>query len=69
MKLGRKSTRHDAAALQADLTKRIEIRCDGKLILVTSIIKQPENRGEMIDLLKSLIELMESPDVPDLEFT
>jgi hypothetical protein len=39
---------------------RIELRCDGKLILGTSIEKRPKNSVEMVKLLKFLITMIES---------
>lgn len=46
---------------------RVELRCDGKLILGTSVAKRPENHGEMVALIKEIVAMMEAPDVPDHE--
>lgn len=44
---------------------RIELFCDGKLIVGTSVGKRPENHEEMVSVLKGLIEMITAPDVTD----
>jgi hypothetical protein len=42
---------------------RIELRCDGELILGASVKKRPTNSKEMDRLLKTLIKILKSPRV------
>lgn len=46
---------------------RVELLCDGKLILGVSVRKRPENQDEMKAPLRELIETMGASDMPDPE--
>ena len=43
---------------------RIELRCNGELILGTSVAKRPDNDAEYIALLEELLAVIKAPKHP-----
>lgn len=55
----------DSAGLRR--SHRIEIRCDGELILAASSNSRLANHDEMVGVLRELIAIINAPSVPDLD--
>lgn len=47
---------------------RITLTCDKDTIAGFDIKTRPANKAEMVELLKSIVWLLEQPEVPDRDF-